>query len=555
MCASCTPPTLPKLTSPPILPSCYCWCVAAQSLAAEADEEVVPAPGKAVKFTDTKPPANPKAAEPARGAKQSNAAQPTGGADGAAAAAEGVEVAEGAEDEPAASSKLTDEQVAALAWSIAYKGPQLTYELTELDTDREYALRVCACNVLGQGAWSEPLRATTLALEEQREEAAVPAEWLALRGKVEHLLGDPHPLKQVLRDTAWAAVESSLRRHQKSLRVAFRMHALRGAFLGDSGGGLDTDVAGFSMSSAGSPNSMGLRQFKIFLQECAMNAPAHGGKAVAAASADEIFLTASPTEGEEDVGPIGAIAQSNSDGARLSRANRNSYSKEDLRLSLHEFVLAVMLLSDVRYSGTAALGANEAAPLAKALDLIMEHDIIPFSTFGEVFDEMSRVVNERKVRSVLAKHGSGLARAYKVYSAVVTSDEADADDGEDLQQLDLPELLVMLRDAHVLDESCTARSVIAFYTRVNLDDELFTAVDGAAEGTDADSAQLDYSEFTEIICRVCDKKLPPPRLEPFEVVLDKWLGLIFLPAVKAKGRKQSVKRSGSRPRTGSLLDV
>ena len=113
----------------------------------------------------------------------------------------------------------------------------------------------------------------------------------------------------------------------------------------------------------------------------------------------------------------------------------------------------------------------------------------------------------------------------------------------------------MLRDAHVLDESCTARSVIAFYTRVNLDDELFTAVDGAAEGTDADSAQLDYGEFTEIICRVCDKKLPPPRLEPFEVVLDKWLGLIFLPAVKAKGRKQSVKRSGSRPRTGSLLDV
>ena len=63
---------------------------------------------------------------------------------------------------------------------------------------------------------------------------------------------------------------------------------------------------------------MGLSQFKIFLQECGMNAPAHGGKAVTTASADEIFLTSSPTEEEEEVGPIGGVVQSHSDGARLA---------------------------------------------------------------------------------------------------------------------------------------------------------------------------------------------------------------------------------------------
>ena len=68
-----------------------------------------------------------------------------------------------------------------------------------------------------------------------------------------------------------------------------------------------------------------------------------------------------------------------------------------------------------------------------------------------------------------------------------------------------------------------------------VDDELFQSVEGD-EG--ADSTQLDYDEFLEVVGRVCHQKLPPHiRLEPFEESLDKWLGLLFLPAVKAKGRR------------------
>ena len=294
-------------------------------------------------------------------------------------------------------------------------------------------------------------------------------------------------------------------------------------------------------------------------------------------------------------------------------------------------MLAVLLLARARYEGTGSIEADDKSPLSSSLEQLMQHHLIPKATF-EVFDEMSRTVKERKgtsasasgarpgavlgvqarcsgsrlrtprsprtvphlhphamphplapslgracllcrvaVRTILSKHGAGLTRAFKLYSAAVLADEADAgttrgggsgqgghappdeDDDDSLQQLDLPELLTMLQDAKMLDDRCTARDVITFFARVNLDDELFTAVDGAKAGTNADSTQLDYDEYLEIICRVCDKKMPE-RILPFAETLDKWLGLLFLPAVKAKGRKLKMRTIKTRFREGSLLD-
>ena len=46
------------------------------------------------------------------------------------------------------------------------------------------------------------------------------------------------------------------------------------------------------------------------------------------------------------------------------------------------------------------------------------------------------------------------------------------------------------------------------------------------------AAELDFDEFCEIVVRICNEKVPEPRDAPFELTLESWLGLFFLPRIK-----------------------
>ena len=106
----------------------------------------------------------------------------------------------------------------------------------------------------------------------------------------------------------------------------------------------------------------------------------------------------------------------------------------------------------------------------------------------------------------------------------------------------------MAQLARLLDHHCTAKTVTAMFCRINAADEVFLPVEAERAGGESvgsgrggggggsgggAASELDYSEFAELLCRICDSKVPPSaRCGPFEQTLDAWLGLSLLPVLR-----------------------
>ena len=112
-----------------------------------------------------------------------------------------------------------------------YAGIERSFTLRDLDADHDYVLRVAACNVKGMGAWSRPLKVTTLREpppEERDGEDPLPESWVALRMHCLDLLDDrlsgayattPSPDQE---EAHWAAVVDAMRAHYRCLKTTVR---------------------------------------------------------------------------------------------------------------------------------------------------------------------------------------------------------------------------------------------------------------------------------------------------------------------------------------------
>lgn len=260
---------------------------------------------------------------------------------------------------------------AELDWRVAYHGPAHSFELVELETDSEYLVRVAAFNCAGVGEWSPQLRVTTLAIEEDRAEAEIPDKWLGLRKHLDSELGQDSAFRS--REGHWDAIVAAFQKHQRSIRIAFRLNALYGEFLprekakgtGAAAAGVaatpsssdeDATIASkpapadapdaFCLTTEGSINSIDHHQYRTFLSDCSINAAGKGGKAVSSHAATEIFEHVSASEIDD------AVAAPIAKGFLGTSAEAASRVREDVRLSLHEFVHALVLLGQARYGGT-----------------------------------------------------------------------------------------------------------------------------------------------------------------------------------------------------------
>jgi hypothetical protein len=104
------------------------------------------------------------------------------------------------------------------------------------------------------------------------------------------------------------------------------------------------------------------------------------------------------------------------------------------------------------------------------------------------------------------------------------------------ESMNLGELMTTLKDARVLDDRCTAREVTTFFVLVNIDDELYANARGSGDS----SAELTFDEFWEISVRICNEQVPSDTRgeTPFEISLDAWIGLNYLPRLEALGKKR-----------------
>jgi len=444
-------------------------------------------------------------------------------------------------------------------WLSAYSGiEKRTCQLANLQPDADYCVRVAATNSVGQGEWSAPLQFTTPKLEEAKLRVAeLPPQWRALEVGLMDMLDVLNT--GVPTSTHWGKLVKMLRTHQVHLKIAYRLYSLLG-------------------SGSGSSDGMDLTQFRFFVDECEIRTPKGnaGGTKISSAVVDLIFQRANRDLGSSSrsgtavntgttrpgQNPV-ATPMRLIEGEEILRSLPGAEGNSEFKLLQFEFVHAVLRLAKTRFGPD--LPREDPAPLATSLDLLMER-CVKANLRLSVSDEITEAMQSRRLRAVLARHYGTLSRAFMLYCGVDESDGVElsertakrskrgADHGKGkstngeggkqtpqaeaapsksndpgrLTTLNLSELLTMLKEARLLDDSCSPRAVTTFFVKVNLDDELYEREDGQQ----LDHTQLEYDEFLEVLVRVCNAKVPPDgRDEPFEETLDTWLTLYGVPAL------------------------
>lgn len=187
--------------------------------------------------------------------------------------------------------------------------------------------------------------------------------------------------------------------------------------------------------------------------------------------------------------------------------------------------------------------------VACAFDVMM-HECV--EKYGEVNlqDELTPILSSRGVRAVLRKHANALSSQFKRWASFALSPEDSAD------SMTLYELLVSLKEACLLDgDRVTAKMVTKAFVIANAADFAKEAAYNKRGSGDANASALEYDEWCELICRICDAKTGGARAEaaaiasgtpsgaattdqsteappPFDKMLDTWLSLVLLPSLR-----------------------
>ena len=116
-------------------------------------------------------------------------------------------------------------------------------------------------------------------------------------------------------------------------------------------------------------------------------------------------------------------------------------------------------------------------------------------------------------------------RPFQIYAA---ADQKSAVlDSATNETVNLPELIFMMKEGGMIDPELTLVVLTDIFAKVNASFE--------ESGDNDDAQELDFSEFQEVVARICHFKIPASQREgsAFELTLHTWLTLLFLPKYKA----------------------
>ena len=260
------------------------------------------------------------------------------------------------------------------------------------------------------------------------------------------------------------------------------------------------------------PKDLGLDQIRMFVHDCKL--------------LDDGVLDVEVQHCVQQVLNNGALAPQQGDPSLQRR--RNSFSLRADRLKEADFVACLCRLSYLWFN---RIAEKPSGSLAKCFNTFMEDRIIPNAVF-ELRDELSEAIESNPVQRVLKKHKAKLYEQYYRWSASDRGGGAQSD----TSTMSLGELMTALGESKIVDTLCTVKEVTTFFVMTNADDELKVKDESEALSSKNGSAELDFDEFCEICVRVCNEKVPPPHEVPFDQVLDTWLGLQFLPALRNAGK-------------------
>ena len=415
---------------------------------------------------------------------------------------------------------LKDER--APEWRDAYVGiRRFAMRLSDLLPETEYVFRVSATNQSGRSAFSGYARVKTLNAPNvglvREQLGQLPRSWAKLESQFDEIasgLTKGEALSVDAKDKAWHETVQVLRLHMPAIKQCFRQYTLLGTF-GEC------------------PSDISLAQWRWALAELKLDtAP------FSSAELDDIFEISNRTAGETRLLELTKLGMPTKEAeALIARESSISPTFEDEdggrqdRLLQHEFVGALLRVGVMR-AVLLETWALKRKSLALALDELLKEHLIPYSVAADA-PLMRKLLTARTVRGVLDKWRDKMAMPFGAYAyaADVTVDVTEAgepdavDERRDerarltnkltkgpkasLQLMNLLDLLTLLREAHVLDETCcTVRKVTSLFVLVKVDDEIDMAKSGLVRGDANDkAAELSLDEFVELACRIAHAKL------------------------------------------------
>ena len=439
-------------------------------------------------------------------------------------------------------------------YSTAWEGVDRTsLEVEGLEGDTEYAFRLACQNALGWSEWSPVLRCATKPPPEVAEQKRVdiPLEWRQLHLNLNDVLLDQMRRRRISKEKNWQYLMRAFtkcaaprRGHPPpSARAAHsdrnghaRVRPMRGVFTAPIpphpiafhpitppspppprlrrrgcrcatqrryAAPLKLSFRLYTLigSQDDDPDDMSMAQYLQFVKDARIAAD-HW----LPSDDDMIFILANREPAVDDNIDL-------SDREAVSRAKKRKQRNDanpDGELLQHEFVSACVRLAVHRYMIKPAKTdpTLESGLIAEAFGLLVERHIIPFATF-EVQDELSLLVKSRGVRAAIARYRDELLEIFMQYSRADRALIQGQTKATANATMNLAELMILLKEANVIDDALTAREVCTFFVKVNMDDELYTSQERKARKIDKaeTSAVLDFEEFVEIIVRVCNEKV------------------------------------------------
>jgi uncharacterized membrane protein YgcG len=370
-------------------------------------------------------------------------------------------------------------------------------------------VRLCCENPRGRGEWSGTVLGTTTpqVIVPRVLDTRIPPSWLALRANIGDLLSGLQRRHGVEPDAAWGDLVGSWRRHVGDLKLAYRLYVL-----------LESPDA--------DPRDMNLTQFRKFVDDIQL--PEAGR-----ADTDLVFTRVNrvaellPSAVGSGNGMSRAVA--NQAAKLATKLGAKSAAVRTDKMDQAEFVHAILRLGVLRAERRAEKRKGGAGPrvlssLGASFDEIMEACVAP-NAVPTLEDGFAAQMVTRGVRAALSKHHDALYLQFERWSA------SDRGVGARDNAMSLAELMQMLKAARLLDHRCTAKTVTAMFCRINAADEVFLPVEaeragggggggggglgGGAGGAGGggsgggSASELDYFEFAELMCRICDARVPP----------------------------------------------
>lgn len=140
------------------------------------------------------------------------------------------------------------------------------------------------------------------------------------------------------------------------------------------------------------------------------------------------------------------------------------------------------------------------------------------------FSHWVQVLRSHHVAAILRHYERDLLALFNSYAQ---ADQSASGSLGSLDTVSLPELIFAMKEGKMFDNNLTVAKLTSIFARTN------SAAEDDADGDD-DEQELCFEEFVQLIAAVCDTKVPAETRKgvAFELTLQSWLHLIFLPTYK-----------------------